>query len=222
MIKKQSLKAAVLGLTLLASAQVLALRSTKVEGHTDPDYIGYQPKKVVLVVMGASTDMRQQIDERMTKALAEYGVQVFTERQVFPPTRQWTPEQMVEILQRQGFDSSIILAVGANSSQIIPVARQTYGSANTTGYVNPNGSFSANSTGQSTSYNIVSAKSSAEFSAVLVEIGSGKTAWYGDIVTKAGGTLFVGAKGDAKASVKGVIEGLEEDGHILKPARRGK
>lgn len=210
---------AILLMGLLAAQSAYALRSTKVEGHTDPDYIGYQPKKVVLVVMGASTEMRQQIDERMTKALAEYGVQVLTERQVFPPTRQWTSEQMIEILQAQGIDSSIILAVGANSSQIIPVARQTYGSANTTGYANTNGSFSANTTGQSTSYNIVSAKSSAEFSAILVEVGSGKTAWYGDIVTKAGGTLFVGAKGDAKASVKGVIEGLEEDGHIQRKGR---
>jgi hypothetical protein len=41
-------------------------------------------------------------------------------------------------------------------------------------------------------------------------------AWYADVFTKAAGTLFVSAKGDAKGAVKGIVGGLEEDGHIGK------
>lgn len=197
-----------------------ALRSTKVEGHTDPDFIGYQPKKVLVVVVAPTTEIRLQTEERMLGRMAEYGVQASTERQVFPPTRQWTPEQRVEILSRQGFDSTLLVVSGANSTTVIPFATQTYGTANTTGQIHSNGTFNAQTRGASTEYNLVSVRSSAEFSAVLVQNGSGKVIWYGDIVTKAGGTLFVGERGDAKASVKGVIEGLEEGGHLVKKKRR--
>jgi hypothetical protein len=58
------------------------------------------------------------------------------------------------------------------------------------------------------------AKSTAEFSAVLIEIAKNRTAWYVDVTTKAAGTLFVGEKGDAKAIVKGVVESLVKDGHL--------
>ena len=43
-----------------------------------------------------------------------------------------------------------------------------------------------------------------------------RVAWYADIFTKAGGTLFVSGKGDAKAAAKGVIKGLIENGHLKK------
>ena len=203
----------------LACGPAAAFRSTKVEGHTDPDFVGYQPKTLMLEVVGADTEMRQQINERMVKEMSAFGVRVIPERDLFPPTRQWTPEQRFEILNRQGIEGGIIIAIGASSAQVVPIARQSYGTANTTGAVHGNGAFSANTTAQSASYNVLSAKSSAEFSAVLVDIKTGKVAWTGDILSKASGTLFVGSKGDAKASVKGVIDGLEEDGHIAKQGR---
>lgn len=205
---------------LLFSAPAEALRSTKVEGHTDPDFVGYQPKKVLIVVIGTSTDMRQQTEKRMIERLAKFNVEAATERQLFPPTRDWSPETRVEMLEKHGFDSTILVVSGANSTSVIPFARQTYGTANTTGHVYGNGAFNAQTSGTTTEYNLVSVSSSAEFSAVLVQNGTGRIIWYGDIVTKAGGTLFVGERGDAKASVKGVIEGLEENGHLTKPKRR--
>lgn len=217
-------KPALMSIALLCaigfSSPTAAFRSTKVEGHTDPDFTDYQPKKVMIVVVGATTEMRQQIDERMSSSLSAYGVDARPERSVFPPTREWDDAMKNAVLAKQGFDSILIVGVGASSARIIPVAMQTYGSANTTGRVNQNGTFNATTTGQSTTYNIMSAKSSAEFSGVLVEAATGRTVWFGDVITKAGGTLFVGEKGDAKASVKGVVEGLEENGHISRTSKR--
>lgn len=206
----------VLGLLLVGMNSAHALRSTKVDGHTDPDFIGYKPKKVVLVTAGANTDMRTQIEERAADELRPYGVQVIPERDVFPPTREWTPEARAEVMTRMGIDSALLIAVGVRSSEAIPFAQQTYGTANVSGNVGPYGSFNARGNSQSTSVNLVAARSAAEFSAVLIEVASGKTVWVGDIATKAAGTLFVGDKGDAKASVKGVIDGLKDDGHLAK------
>ena len=204
----------------LACSQAVAFRSTNVEGYTDPDFVGYKPSKVVLLVVGADTESRQIIEERAVEKLDDYGVEVFTERSLFPPTREWTTEMRAEILKQRAIDSTLVIAAGANSSQVIPFARQTFGTANTTGQVQSNGNFSANTSSNSTSYNLVIARSSAEFSAVLSQAETGRTVWYGDVLTKARGTLFVGSKGDAKASVNGVLEGLEEAGHISPPSRR--
>ncbi|WP_123769471.1 hypothetical protein [Vulcaniibacterium tengchongense] len=161
-------------------------------------------------------DLRTQIEERAAKALKEYGVETITERTALPPTREWTPQARVEVLSRLGVDSTLLIAVGARSSEITPFAQQTFGTTNISGNATSNGTFNAQGQSQSTSYNLVVAKSSAEFSAILMEMSTGKTVWVGDIITKAGGTLFAGEKEDAKASVRGVIEGLEEDGHLTK------
>ena len=218
-MKKIFALTAALLVALFSSPNALALRSTKVDGHTDPEYVGYKPKKVLVVVHAGTTEMRLITEERLVERLGDFGVEASTERRVFPPTREWTPEMRVEILKRQEFDSTLIVAAGANSSSVIPYARQTYGTANTSGQVHGNGAFNAQTNASTTSYDLVIARSSAEFSSVLVENGSGNTIWYGDILTKAGGTLFVGEKGDAKASVRGVIEGLQEAGHLEKQKR---
>jgi hypothetical protein len=68
----------------------------------------------------------------------------------------------------------------------------------------------------SSTYDIIVARSKADFSAVLIDIATARTAWYADITVKAAGTAFVSEKGDAKGAVKGVIEGLVDDGHLVK------
>ena len=203
-------------LLLVGINSAYALRSTKVDGHTDPDFVGYKPRKVVLITTGANTDTRTQIEERAAQELRAYGVQIVPERDVFPPTREWTPEARAGVLERLEIDSALLIAVGVRSSEAVPFAQQTYGTTNVSGNVGPYGTVNARGSTQSTSVNLIAARSVAEFSAVLIEVASGKTVWVGDISTKAAGTLFVGEKGDAKASVKGVIEGLREDGHLTK------
>jgi hypothetical protein len=74
------------------------------------------------MVVGADTEARQIIEERATEKLGDYGVEVFPERSLFPPTREWTAEMRTEILKQRSIDSALIIAAGANSSQIIPFA----------------------------------------------------------------------------------------------------
>lgn len=207
-------------LLLMTCQSAYALRSLKVESYTDPDYQGYLPKKVVLLVANAPNEARSAIEERLVEQLAARHVTVIPYRQLLPPTRQWSEQDQVATLEKEGVDSGLIVTIGASASSVIPVATQTYSSANVFGSYGSQGTFNANGAGVSTTYNIFSAKSSAEFSAVLLDIGKNRAIWYADITTKAGGTLFVGARGDAKAAVSGVIKGLEERGHLGRPIRK--
>ena len=207
---------------LCFSASASAFRHLQTEGFTDPDYKGFTFKKAVILVQGASNEERGQIEKRLQEDLKDYGVDAVPYRSLLPPTRQWTPEQRQDVFLKEGVDAAIVVTAGASASSVIPMATQTFASASTNGTVNAYGN-SANFNGygasQNTSYNIMTAKSVAEFSAVLIDTVAGRTAWYVDITTKAAGTLFVSERGDAKAAVKGVVTQLRDDGHLLKPGK---
>jgi hypothetical protein len=202
---------------MVMSLSANALRSLKVEGFTDPDFKGYTFKKAVLLVQNASNDSRSQIEERLVKEFKDHGVEAVSYRSLFPPTRTWTPEDTNAVLTREQVNAVVIVTVGASAASVIPVATQTFSHATVSGNAYTAGSsttVNATGTSHSTSFNIVKANSAAEFSAVLIDAATGHTAWYADITTKAAGTLFVSEKGDDKAVVKGVVEGLEKDGHL--------
>lgn len=213
-----AVRAAFVAVLIGLSVPAQAFRSIDVQSFTDPDYVGFQPKKVVVMVVGGTHEVTAEILERVTSQLAKRGIQAFSARNLFPPTRTWTEADQAAIYEKNEIDSGLIVTVGANASQIIPVATQTYGSANVFGNVNSSGSFNAQGTSSATSYNIMAAKSKAEFSAVLLDIKKNRTVWYADVLVKASGTLFVSEKGDAKGVVNGIVKGLEDDGHVLKQA----
>lgn len=213
---------------MVVSSNAYALRSVKAESFTDPDYKNFRPAKMVVIVFNATNDVRMILEDRLLDKLKDYGVEGVEERELFPPTREWTPEMRAQILADNGIESVLMVAVGASSSSVRTVGRQTFGSTNVSGNVvatstvarpntvNTRGTYSGTANSNSTSYDIVAARSKADFSAVLLDAASTRTAWYADVTTKASGTLFVGDKGDAKAAVKGIIDALADDGHLSK------
>jgi hypothetical protein len=212
-------RSVVLGLVMAIVALVhpaYALRSSSTQSYTDPDFKGYQPKKLLLVVMDASPDLRRELEERASETLGAAGLQVVPERELFPPTREWTPDARKELMTREGIDASLVIGVGRADSSVIPFATNTFSNARVSGY----GS-SATVTGNSTSYNMYAVKSQAEFSAVIMTVAEQRIAWYADISTKASGAFFVGEKGDAKAVAKEIAEALAKDGHLV-PRKREK
>lgn len=196
---------------LLIGGEAMAFRSTDVESYTDPDYQGYQPKKVMIVVETGNQEMRGEIEERLTHELEKKGIATVLNRRLFPPTRAYTAEEKMKIFETQGIDSALVVTIGATASSVMQVATQTYG----TMQVNAVGN-SAYGSGNATSYGIYSARSKAQFSAVLLDVVENRAAWYADVLVKAHGTLFVSDTGDAKGLVHGVIEGLEDDEHVKK------
>lgn len=212
---------------MLAPATADAFRSTKQESFTDPDYLEFKPKTLVILVLSDNLEIRKIVEERISKDFEKRGIKVFVNSKLFPPTRVWDNAQRAEIYERYSIDAGIVVAFGESSQQVSQVGSTTWGSAtaNTRGNATANSrgnttdiSFDASTTtyGSSTTTAIVSAKGNASFSAVMFDVREGRTAWTTDIYTKASGTLFVGGKGDAKAAAKAVIKGLIEDGHIPK------
>lgn len=189
------------------SDNTYALRSTDTESFTDPDYRGYVPSKVVLIVDNASNSVRKEIEIKTKRELEKAGVSVVFYRDIFPPTREWTVEEQNDVFIRDAIDSGIVITFGTRSKSVRDVGTQTFGSANFNSY---------GGSGSATSVKLKREKSVAEFNAVMIDLKSNKTAWYVDITTKAGGALFVGEKQDARAAVNGIIDELRKNGHLPK------
>lgn len=202
------LVAALLALALAAPAQ--AFRSTNFQSFTDPDYQDFRPTRLLVTVVGDG-GTRRLIEERVRAALEKRGITVFSEYELFVPTRKWSAEARDAVYAKQRIDAQLTITAGESAASVIPIMTQTYSSATAT-----TGATGASAFGTSTSYPVFAAKSTAEFSGVLFDVRAHRVAWYVDVLTKAGGTLFVGAKGDAKGAVKGILGGLEHDGHIAR------
>ena len=204
---------------MLAPATADAFRSTKQESFTDPDYLEFKPKAVVILVLSDNLEMRNIVEDRISADFEKRGITVFVNSKLFPPTREWDNAQKAEIYKRYTIDAGIVVAFGESSQRVSQVGSTTWGSAtaNTRGNTTDI-SFDASTTthGSSTTTAIVSAKGNASFSAVMFDVRERRIAWTTDIYTKASGTLFVGGKGDAKAAAKAVVKGLIKDGHIPK------
>jgi hypothetical protein len=200
-----------LSLTSVAFS-VQALRSTDFESYTDPDFIDYKFTKVMLVVEGGF-EVTKIVSKRLSKDFAKRGIGLVDQKRLFPPTREWTAEARNEVLKKNQVVAVLVVTPGASAASIMPAITQTYGNVSGN-YNDSSGSFSGS--GSATSYQLYSARSEAEFSAVLLDVSTSRIVWYTDILTKAGGTFFVGSKGDAKAVAKGVLKGLIKNNHLDK------
>jgi hypothetical protein len=194
---------------LVLALPAQAFRSTKQESFTDPDYTDFKPSIVMISVLSNNVEIREAIEQRLTRDLSKRGIKVFDESDLFPPTRNWDADQRAEILSKHNVDAIIVVGIGSSSHDVSQIAANTFTSGSVYGYGN-----SATVTGTSTTVPIVSAKSKSSFSAALIDAKNGRTAWITDIFTKAGGLLFAGGKKDAKAAANALVKGLAKDGHL--------
>jgi hypothetical protein len=193
----------------IAMSPAHGLRSTDFESFTDPDFIGYRPMKVVIVVASGDIELVRGIESRLTDALADRGVEAVSGMDLFPPTRPIESYDLFGTIAQQGIDSAIIVTPGDSSSQVQAFGSSSYSTVN---------AYGNQATVSTTTTPMILASSKAAFTVVLSALGkdrdSTRVAWYAQVSTKASGTLFVGAKGDAKGAVKAIIQGLTEDGHL--------
>ena len=202
-------------LATFAATPAHAFRSTSSESYTDPDFKGFQPKRIMLVVDDNDSDMRLQVESRVIAAMKKSGVEVVPMRELMPPTREWTVEAQGAVLTQAAIDSVLVITVGASSRVVMPIMTQTRTTttASATGYGNSVYG-SANST--SSTVPVYGAKSKSIFSAVLKDTATGRIAWYADITVKASGTYFVSDKSDAKGVAGEVAKAMQSDGHLPK------
>jgi hypothetical protein len=201
-VKAIALISAFVGLVV---APAHAFRSTDIESFTDPDFVGFMPKKVVVLVASDDLNVARLVETPLIEALAERGVEAHSGLDLFPPTRPIESYDMHGMLKARGIDSAILIAPSGRSTGSYqgPSTATTNISGNTaTTTVTPQ----------------VIQTSDASFEARLLALGdvpeTTRVAWQAQIQTSASGWIFVSKKGDAKGAVRAITRALSEDGHL--------
>lgn len=182
-----------------------AFRHTDVEGHTDPDFRGYTFRTVVVHLPNATLDFEQIVVERLGKELRKRGIRMVLHENLFAPTREWDEATSAAVYREQGIDAGLVITIGNSGSGSTPGMMMFNASTSASG-------FTTGTISQGTMLNDY-----ASFSIALIDTESRRTAWVGELDTRAGGLLFVGSKKTAKSLVNGLLRELEEAGHLRTP-----
>ena len=210
-------KISLIMLLLTITINVNALRYVSHESFTDPAYTSYKAKRVLIKVNANSKEMKLATEKYIIKYFAKTNIKIITYSKLFPPTRMWSNTTIHEYLLKSNLDSVLIINEGSRNKKATNYGSITNSNTNIRGSVNYlNNSFSGTANTSSTTTNLIHTKSKAEFNAVLIGIRTGLTAWYIDVIVKAGGSLFTTNKGDAKGVSKRIVKALLADNMVNK------
>ena len=182
-----------------------AFRHTDIDGYTDPAYIGYTFKTVVVQMPNLSLGFKKQIEKRLAAQFRKMKIKMLLHDDLFPPTRQWTEAASRAIYEQHDVDAGLIISLGSAGSTTTP--GMVMYNATTVGGV---------TSGYATQ--TVFHYDNASFQIALVDADSKDTVWIGELDTRGAGLLFTGQKSTAKSLVKGLIKEWKSAGHL--PGKR--
>ena len=189
---------------LLAVAMLISLsafRHTDVEGYTDPAFREFKFETAVLQMPDASIEFRREVASRLAKAFKKQGVRLVMHEDLFLPTREWDEVSSAQVYDEHGIDAGIVITIGhaaGDSTPVMTMFNATTTGAVTTGYAGP----------------VTVVRDHASFEIALIDTGSRRTVWVGNLDTRGAGLLFVGTKDTAESLVAGLVREWRARGHL--------
>lgn len=108
---------------------------TNLTSYSDPSLSsGYRLGKVMVFAGELPLDERAAVETKFVEQFASEKVQAVRGMDVLPPTRQFTQEEVGQVVQREGVDS-VLMMVGYSKSTSSTYVPPTYYPGNTTGTV---------------------------------------------------------------------------------------
>lgn len=120
--------------------------SAKTTGFVDPDYRdrGYEVSKVVVQINGATMEETQLAEQKLSEKFNTHSVTAIKFTDIVPPTRDYSPEQVADLIRKTGADSLFSISISKDTVEsYVPV---TYHPGITTSEVNTYGNHSYVST----------------------------------------------------------------------------
>ena len=196
-------------LLFIASILVAACIDSDIQSYTDPDYKDAKFTRLIVDTTGLSDKARIKATKILLERFKEAKYEVVDIRDIAPPTRTFTNEELAKLLSDSGFDYVFSVVVTGDSASSYVSGVYTYSNAYAHAYGN-----SASAYGNSYSTPIVSANGNTTVQANIYDAKNMKKAWQATVVTEASGRAFVGNVDAIANSVIGkVIDKLKEEGH---------
>jgi len=196
---------------------------TQVRSYTDTKYTSYQIESVAILTISKDIGLSSAIEDSLSKMFTEANVVSVKSRDILPPTRGYSEEEIRNAFLSRGITSLIVVYVGGSSQTSQVIGQQTFGRAYTTASGsayslgnNAYGNATATTTSSESSFPIVGHKRDTIADTKLYDIASGNVIWTAQSETEAGGSLFMSDTTTGNNLANKIGESLKSKGHLAK------
>lgn len=184
--------------------------STRMTSFKDPDYQQADFKRILIVANTSDLEKRQKLESKMVEEFTEIGVFALESYNLFPPTRELSAQDKIELLNQNGIDSFISIDVGESgiNKVTVPVTSTT---TKTKGDVSVYGNTAKYKEKSKTTYQggQTYSKPWADYETSLYDVSNGRMAWIASSHT--GGNAYANFNTVMNSYCGEVVEKLVED-----------
>ena len=197
----------------------ISCASTKMTSFKDPDYQKAEFKRILIVANTNDLEDRQKLESKMVEEFSNIGVFALESFRLFPPTRELTDEEKVNLLLKNDIDAFISISVGESGVDEVYVP-QTSSTTKTKGEVNVYGNTARYEEKSTTTYQggYTLNKPWAEFETKLYDVSNGQMAWISSSFTK--GNAYANRNTLINSYCRKTVEQLLEDNLITKAQQK--
>ncbi len=189
---------------------ILGCASTRMTSFKDPDYQNKEFKRILVVANTNDLEVRQKLESKMVEEFSKVGVHSLESYKLFPPTRELTNVEKVDLLLKNNIDSFISISVGESGANEVFIP-QTSKTTKTEGDVNVYGNTAHYKEKATTTYQggYTVHKPWAEFETKLYDVSNGRVAWIASSFT--GGNAYANRNTVINSYCGKTVEKLVED-----------
>lgn len=204
-------------ISLLMLFFLVSCASTRMTSFKDPDYQNTKFKRILIVANTSDLEERQELESKMVEAFTEDGVFALESYKLFPPTRELTDKEKVELLLKNNIDAFISISVGENGVSEVYIP-QTSSTTKTEGDVNVYGNTARYNEKSTTMYQggYKVNKPWAEFQTELYDVSNGRMVWIASSFT--GGNAYANKNTVINSYCEETVNELLQDKLIIKNA----
>ena len=193
--------------------------STRMTSFKDPDYQNTAFKRILVVANTNDLEDRQKLESKMVEAFSEIGVYALESYKLFPPTRELTNEEKVDLLLKNNVDSFISISVGESGVSDVYIP-QTSSTTKTEGNVNVYGNTARYKEKSTTTYQggYTVHKPWAQFETKLYDVSNSRMAWIASSFT--GGNAYANKNTVMNSYCDKTVDQLLEDKLITKSTQQ--
>lgn len=199
---------------LLFAVILSGCASTSVTSFTDPDYTSAEFNRILVVVNSNDLENRLNIETNMVFALKDAGVYALESYKLFPPTRQFTPEEKISLLIKKDIKAFLSITIGKTGVQEVYIP-PTSSTTKTEGDISFHGNSASYSEKSKTAYlgGYTLSKPWAKYATKLFDVSNGRMVWLSDSFT--GGSALANFSTVNSSYCNAIVNDLEKKDLIL-------
>lgn len=203
---------------LLAAASIAlflaSCASTETRGISDPDFVGKQYQKIVIYATVPDLKSRQDLENLVVTEMMKRGITAYMGTNLFPPTREWSEDEMQKAMVDKGFDGFLkIDLVNQDVKETVDNATST---TTTTGEQSKtrDGKTKYKETSTTTTNANVTKTFFSSFQTDLIDVKTNRKAWTATSNSQSGQGFSDDFSLIFESYAEDIVEHLKKHGHI--------